>query len=105
MKEIKALIQPFALTRVLDALHSVDGLPGITLSEVRAVSTEGGQYEQVVKTKLEIMVPDALVETVVQIIQTSAHTGKPGDGRIFVIPIEETISIQTGERISANIHD
>ena len=101
MKEIKAIIQPFSLSRVLDALQGVEGLPGITLSDTRAVSAEGGQYEQVVKTKLEIMVPDALADTVVQVIQTVAHTGRPGDGRIFVIPVEETVSISTGERSRA----
>ena len=102
MKEIKAIIQPFALARVLDALHSIEGLPGITLSESRAVSAEGGQYEQVLKTKLELMVPDALAETVVQAIQKAAHTGRVGDGRIFIIPVEATVSIRTGERSLAN---
>lgn len=98
MKEIKAIIQPFLLDRVLDALHDIEGLPGVTVSEARAVSMKRGHYEQVVKTKLEIMVADALVESVVQAIQEHAHTGNPGDGGIFVIPIEETVNIRTGER-------
>lgn len=98
MKEIKAIIQPFMLDAVLDALHNIDGLPGITLSEARAVSVQPGRYEQIVKVKLEIMVSEAQVETVVQAIRQAAHTGKTGDGRIFVIPVEETVSIRTGER-------
>ena len=97
MQEIKAIIQPFMLHRVLDALHGIEGLPGIVLSEAHAVSAESGQYVQVVKTKMEIMVPDALVEKVVQTIQKAAHTGRSGDGRIFVIPIEQTVNIRTGE--------
>ncbi len=102
MKEIKAIVQPFALARVLDALHAIEGLPGITLSEARAVSAESGQYEQVVKTKLEIIVPDELAERVVQTIQKTASTGRTGDGRIFVIPVEATVSIRTGERGPVN---
>jgi len=98
MKEIKAIIQPFMLSRVLDALHAIEGLPAVTVSEVRSISTESGRYEQIVKSKLEIMVPDELSEPVLQAIQTHAHTGKSGDGRIFVIPIEETVKIRSGER-------
>jgi len=85
------------LDAVLDALHEIEGLPGVTVSEARGVSVRPRHYEQVVKSKLEIMVPDALVEAVVQTIQTHAHTGKPGDGRIFVLPIEQTVRIRTGE--------
>lgn len=58
MKEVKAIIQPFMLDAVLDALHTIKGLPGITLSEARAVNMEPGRYEQIVKVKLEIMVTD-----------------------------------------------
>ena len=88
MKEIKAIIQPFLLEKVLAALHEIEGLPGVTISEARAASVTRGHYEQVIKTKLEIMAPDELVESVVAAIQSSAHTGNPGDGGIFVIPIE-----------------
>ena len=97
MKEVKAIIQQFMLDAVLDALHEIEDLPGITLSEARAVSVQPGRYEQIVKVKLEIMVPDGLVDLVVQTIQRSAHTGRSGDGRIFIIPIEETVSIRTGD--------
>ena len=98
MKEIKAIIQPFMLDRVVDALHGIDGLPGVTVSEARAVSVKPGHYEQVVRVKLEIMVPDRLVEVVIAAIQRHAHTGNTGDGRIFVIPVETTVNIRSGER-------
>lgn len=98
MKEIKVILQPSMLLRVLDALHGIAGLPGVTVSEVRGIDVERGYYNQFVKSKLEVMVPDALVEVVLQVIQHHAHTGNPGDGRIFVIPIEETVHIRTGER-------
>lgn len=98
MKEIKAIIQPFMLHRVLDALHEIEGLPGVTISDVRGIDTERGRFEQVTKTKLEIMVPDELAEKVVGSIATHAHTGKAGDGRVFVIPIEATVKIRTGDR-------
>lgn len=101
MKEIKAIIQPFMLDEVLQALHEIEGLPGVTVSETRAISVERGKYAQIVKNKLEIMVPDALAEQVLAVIQKSAHTGNPGDGRIVVIPIEETVSIRTGQRGTA----
>ena len=101
MKEVKAIIQPFLLDRVLDGLHGIEGLPGVTVSEARAVSVEKGHFEQVVKVKLEIMVPDALTEKVTAVIQECAHTGNPGDGGIFIIPVEDTIKIRTGERSSS----
>lgn len=97
MKEIKAIIQPFMLNPVLHALHLIPALPAVTVSEVRAIDTSSGRFEQVVKSKLEIMVSDEQVAAVMQTIQTHAHTGKPGDGRVFVIPIEDSLSIHTGE--------
>ena len=98
MKEIKAIIQPFMLHRVLDALREIEGLPAVTVSEVQGINVERGTLDPVTKTKLEIMVPDELAERVLAAIQTHAHTGKSGDGRIFVIPIEETVKIRTGKR-------
>jgi len=98
MLEIKAIIRPFMLDPVLDALHEIEGLPGVTVSEVRGVRAEGGQYGAATMTKLEIMVADPMVDAVVDAIQASAHTGKPGDGRIFVIPVARTVKIRTGEQ-------
>lgn len=96
MKEIKAIIQPFMLDTVLDALHKIEGLPGVTISEARAVNIQPGHYEQIVKVKLEIIVSEEQVTAVVRTIQEAAHTGKVGDGRIFVIPVETSVSIRTG---------
>jgi nitrogen regulatory protein P-II 1 len=98
MKEIKAIIQPFRLEQVIDALHQIKGLPAVTISTVHGLSVERGAFDQVVKTNLEIIVPDNQVDQVVLTIQKAAHTGNPGDGRIFVIPIETTVKIRTGER-------
>jgi nitrogen regulatory protein P-II 1 len=98
MKEIKAIIQPFMLHRVLAALHRIEGLPGVTIADVRGIGAGCGELDQIGRSKLEIMIPDALVEPVVEAIQTHAHTGNAGDGHIFVIPIEETVRIRTGER-------
>ena len=98
MKEIKAIIKPFMLEQVIDALHQVKGLPAVTISTAHGLSVERGAHDQVVMTKLEIIVPDDQVEHLVQTIQKAAHTGNPGDGRIFVIPVETTVKIRTGER-------
>ena len=97
MKEIKAIFQPFMLHRVLDALHEIEGLPAVTVSEVQGINVECGRHEPVQKTKLEIMVPDDLIERVLAAIQTHAHTGKAGDGRIFVIDVQHTVMIRSGE--------
>lgn len=101
MKEIKAVIQPFMLDSVLSGLQDVEDLPAVTVSEVRGYSIVHADYEPRVKTKLEIMVPEELVEPVVEAIRKHAHTGNPGDGRIFVICIEDTVKIRTGERDTA----
>ncbi len=98
MKEIKAIIQPFMLERVINALHEIKGLPAVTISTAHGVSVERGAHDQVMKTKLEIMVPDEQVERLLEVIQKAARTGNAGDGRIFVLPVEETVKIRTGER-------
>ncbi|NOX55350.1 MAG: P-II family nitrogen regulator [Planctomycetes bacterium] len=102
MKEIKAIIQPFMLGEVLEGLHDIDNLPAATVSEVRGFSVVHPEYESRAKVKLEIMVPDELVEPVVETIRKYAHTGNPGDGRIFVIDILETVKIRTGQRDTAH---
>jgi nitrogen regulatory protein P-II 1 len=98
MKEIKAIIKPFRLEEVIQGLRQIKGLPAVTISTAQGLSAEHGAFDQVVKTKLEIMVTDDLVEPVVAAIQKAAHTGVAGDGRIFVIPIAQTVKIRTGER-------
>lgn len=98
MKEVKAIFQPFMLPAVLEGLQQVDNLPAATVSDVRGYSIIHREYEPRVKTKLEIMVPDEMVGRVVAAIKQHARTGNSGDGRIFVIAVEETVKIRTGER-------
>ena len=98
MKEIKAIIKPSRLEEVVHALRQIKELPAMTISTAHGLSAEHGTFDQVVKTKLELMVPDELVAPVVQAIQEAAHTGLAGDGRIVVILIEETVKIRTGKR-------
>ena len=101
MKEVKAIIQPFMLSGVLEGLRHLEHLPALTVSQVQGFSIIHPDFPTLVKIKLEIMVPDALVDSVVQAIEKHARTGNPGDGRIFVIPIEDTVKIRTGERDNA----
>lgn len=113
MKEIKAIIQPFLLSKVVEALKEIEGLPGVTVSEVRGFgraqaagspdTVQDGSVEYVKKAKLEVVVPDHLVETVVKTIQEKAHTGNPGDGKVFVYTVDEVVRIRTGERGEAGI--
>ena len=106
MKEIKAIIQPFMLTRVVTALHKIEGLPGITISDTKGFgksrgkkgNAEEGIFEFVPKNKIEIVVHDGLAELVVNTIQENAHTGNPGDGKIFVAEISNVVKIRTNER-------
>ena len=108
MKEIKAIIQPFMLTKVVSALKELDGLPGMTVdTPVRGFGKGRAAgapepivddlIEYVAKAKLEIVVPDELVETVVDVIQKNAHTGNPGDGKIFIYDVRDVVKIRTGE--------
>jgi nitrogen regulatory protein PII len=108
VKEIKAIIQPFMLEKVVDALVDVEGLPGVSVSHVDGFGKgweRFGPHKQVHgrvawvhKVKLEVMVPNAMVETVVDTIQSAAHTGNTGDGKIWVYDIRESVRIRTGER-------
>lgn len=98
MKEIRAIIQPFMLPHVLDALHAIDGFPGATTSVVQGIGArESGSFEQHLRTKLEIIAPDRLVGPIVDAIRRFAHTGKAGDGYVFVIPLERVVKIRTAE--------
>lgn len=113
MKEIKAIIQPFLLSKVVEALKEIEGLPGVTVSDVhgfgraRSVgapdTVTDGTVEYVKKSKIEVVVPDAIAETVVQTIRAKAHTGNPGDGKIFVYTVDDVVRIRTGERGEAGI--
>lgn len=107
MKEIKAIIQPFMLSKVIDALKKRDDLPGVTVSEIKGFGKARAENAKekiiedsigyVKKIKLEIVVPDHLADEVVNIIYTNAHTGSPGDGKIFVYKVDEVMKIRTGE--------
>ncbi|MBI4892654.1 MAG: P-II family nitrogen regulator [Acidobacteria bacterium] len=101
MKEIKAIIQEFMLPKVVEALRAHPEFPGLTVSRVKGFGrygTEAELSETSPKIKLEIVVPAALVDNVVELIRSHAHTGRPGDGKIFVSSIDEVIRIRTGER-------
>ena len=107
MKKIEAIIKPFKLDEVKDALHEV-GLSGITVVEAKGFGRQKGHTELyrgaeyvvdfLPKVKIEIVLDDALVERAIEAIQRAAHTGRIGDGKIFVTPVEEAIRIRTGER-------
>ena len=104
MKEIKAIIQPYMLDKVLDALHKIDGLPGCIVSHAtiyprpQKKSEDEHALEPMQRTKLEMIVDEPLVEMVIKAIQTGARTGKIGDGKIFVLECVDVIRIRTGDR-------
>ena len=107
MKKIEAIIKPFKLDEVKDALQAID-VQGITVSEVKGYGRQKGHTELyrgaeyvvdfVPKIKLETVVEDERVEQVIETIVQTAHTGKIGDGKIFVSPIDDAVRIRTGER-------
>jgi nitrogen regulatory protein PII len=97
MKQIKAIIQPFMAQHVVSALHGVEGISGVVASEVRVTSATRGNLNPDIHTQIELFVPDELIDQVLATIQAHAHTGRRGDGRIFVIDIEHTVVIRTGE--------
>ena len=107
MKKIEAIIKPFKLDDVKNALHEV-GVTGMTVSEVRGFGRQKGHTEVyrgaeyvidfLPKVKIEVVLDDALAQRAVEAIQQAARTDKIGDGKIFVTPIEEAVRIRTGER-------
>lgn len=94
MKEIKAIVQPHVLDRVLDAMHRLEGVPEMTISETRIHGAGRRRFEPEVRWKIEIVVPDERVAEVVATIRTQARTGNPGDGGVFVIPVEQVVAIR-----------
>lgn len=103
MREIKAIIRPERLAEVVRVLHAMPELPGVTISTVRGfgrrypIDTEQ-PFDEVEMTKLEIVVPAAVAPAVVAVIERAAHTGRVGDGKIFVIPVEHAVKIRSAER-------
>ena len=107
MKKVEAIIKPFKLDDVKDALHDA-GVSGITVSEVKGFGRQKGHTELyrgaeyvvdfLPKVKVEVVCEDDQVDRVVEAIEAAARTGRIGDGKIFVVPIEQAIRIRTGDR-------
>jgi nitrogen regulatory protein P-II 1 len=107
MKKIEAIIKPFKLDEVKEALHEV-GIQGITVTEAKGFGRQKGHTELyrgaeyvvdfLPKVKIEVVMEDGMVDRAVEAIQKAAHTGRIGDGKIFVTTIDEAIRIRTGER-------
>ncbi len=107
MKKVEAIIKPFKLDEVKEALHEI-GVQGLTVTEVKGFGRQKGHTELyrgaeyvvdfLPKLKLEIVVADDMLDKVVTAIVESANTGRIGDGKIFVLPLEEAVRIRTGER-------
>ncbi|MBS1969291.1 MAG: P-II family nitrogen regulator [Bdellovibrionales bacterium] len=107
MKKIEAIIKPFKLDDVVDALAEV-GVEGISVTEIRGFGRQKGRTEVykgaeyvvdfLPKLKIEVVVPGALCDAAVEAIAKTARTGKIGDGKIFVLPVESVLRIRTGEK-------
>ena len=107
MQKSEAIIKPFKLDEVKEALNQI-GIQGITVSEVKGFGRQKGHTELyrgaeyvvdfLPKIKIEIAVSDEMVDKVVEAIVSAANTGRIGDGKIFVLPLEEAVRIRTGER-------
>jgi nitrogen regulatory protein P-II 1 len=107
MKKIEAIIKPFKLDEVKEALHEI-GIQGITVSEVKGFGRQKGHTELyrgteyvvdfLPKIKMEIVVRDELVAKVVETVVEAARTGRIGDGKVFVLSVDEVVRIRTGEK-------
>ena len=107
MKMVTAIVKPFKLDEVREALSGI-GVQGITVTEVKGFGRQKGHTELyrgaeyvvdfLPKVKVEVVMEDALVERAIEAIQQAAQTGRIGDGKIFVTPVEEVIRIRTGEK-------
>ncbi len=110
MKIITAMVQPFMLSKVTSALEDIDDFPGMTVTDVRGFGREKASHargaphrliedfvEYVKKERIEIVAHDEMVDLIVKNIVSAAHTGNPGDGKVFVWPVEKAVRIQTGE--------
>jgi nitrogen regulatory protein P-II 1 len=107
MKKIEAIIKPFKVDDVKDALNGI-GIAGMTISEVKGYGRQKGHTEIyrgaeyvvdfIPKVKIEIVVDGEQVDRVVDVIREAANTGKIGDGKIFVLPVERVVRVRTGEQ-------
>lgn len=108
MKEIKAIIRPFRLLDVIDELQKIEGLPGVTILEIKGFGKSRAKnakdkvtyelVEFIPRIQLEVVVVDEMADEVVNVIQKYSHTGNTGDGKIFVIDVENVVKIRTNER-------
>jgi len=106
MKKVEAIIKPFKLDDVKEALHEI-GVKGLTVTEAKGFGRQKGHTELyrgaeyvvdfLPKVKIEVVLEDSLLPRALEAIQQAAHTGRIGDGKIFVTPVEEVIRIRTGE--------
>ena len=112
MKTVIAFVQPFMAEKVIQALHGIEGLSGATCTRVqgfgrgRSRTAEGRREDLLgtsVKMRIDAMIPDHLERDVVEAIRHAAHTGRKGDGKIFVLPLERAIRIRTGEEGEAAV--
>jgi len=113
MKEIKAIIRPFKLLEVTEELQKIKGLPGVTVSEIKGFGKSRAKHakdkviyemvEFIPRILLEVVVNDEMVEEVINVIQKYSQTGNTGDGKIFVINVENVVKIRTNERGSEAI--
>ena len=107
MKKIEAIIKPFKLDDVKEALNEI-GIQGMTITEVKGYGRQKGHTEVyrgaeyvvdfIPKVKVEIVTTDDLVEKIIETVISAVSTGKIGDGKIFVLPIEEVVRVRTGEK-------
>ncbi len=107
MKKVEAIFKPFKLDDVKESLSKI-GIQGLTVTEVKGYGRQKGHTELyrgaeyvvdfIPKVKIEVIVSDDRLATVIETITTSAKTGRIGDGKIFVLPVEDAIRIRTGER-------
>ncbi|MBF0534436.1 MAG: P-II family nitrogen regulator [Nitrospirae bacterium] len=107
MKKIEAIIKPFKLDEVKDALNAV-GVQGLTMTEVKGYGRQKGHTEVyrgaeyvvdfIPKVKIEVVIDDSMLAKVVETIEKTAKTGKIGDGKIFIYSVEDVLRIRTGER-------
>jgi nitrogen regulatory protein P-II 1 len=106
MKKIEAIVKPFKLDDIKEALNEI-GIQGMTISEVKGYGRQKGHKEIyrgaeyvvdfIPKIKIELVVDDTVADQVVQKVREAANTGKIGDGKIFILPVEEAIRVRTGE--------
>ena len=112
MKKIEAIVKPFKLDDVREALTDL-GITGMTVTEVKGFGRQKGHTEVyrgaeyavdfLPKIKIEMVLPDDQVERAIEVIVETARSGKVGDGKIFVLPVEDAIRIRTGERSDAAV--